>query len=142
MMEPISTLALLYKNRYVIALFFVLMMLVSFYGYYTHASSRIESLERDNILLNNVIQQQQRQIEIIQKNYEQIVRAKDELFEEVEKIKQTQKNEEEKIFRENQKKKSLEELAIKKSKLVQNAVNKATQRAFECFETLSEGGNC
>lgn len=141
-MDPVSALALLYKNRYIIATFFVMMILVSFYGYYMHASSRIESLERDNTYLNKVIQDQQRQIETIQKNYEEIVKAKDELFVEVENIKQQQKREEEKIFRENQKKKSLEELAIKKSKLVQNAVNKATKRVFECFETLSEGGDC
>jgi septal ring factor EnvC (AmiA/AmiB activator) len=141
-MDFVALLATLYNNRYVIAIVAVLGLLGSFYTYHLYASARIDSLVRDNQELSHTIAEQQRQIDTLRVNYESIVKAKDDLFVEVEKIKADQRKEEERIYRENRKKKSLEELATKKTRLVQNAVNKATKRAFECFETISEGGDC
>jgi len=141
-MDPVSFFAVLYKNRYVIAIVTFLFLVLSFYTYHLYASARIESLQRDNAELAKTISEQQRQIDTLRGNYESIVKAKDELYTEVQQIKEKQQAEEEKLYRERKKKKSLEELAIKKSRLVQNAVNKATKKAFECFETISEGGDC
>ena len=141
-MDILATLAALYKNRVVIGVTALVVVFVSFYIYYLHTTHRIEILERDNIEMSKLVDKQQKQIEAIRKNYDEIVKAKDDLFTEIEKLKQEQKTEEDKIYRERKSKKSLEELAIKKSKLVERVINKATQNVFTCFETLSRGGDC
>lgn len=141
-MDIFGLLTLLYRNRYVAGAIAVLVLLLSFYSYHLYASARIESLQRDVQELSRVIQEQKKQIDDIKVNYNQIIKAKDELSTEVQRLKDQQRVEEEKIYRENQKKRSLEELAIKKAGLVQKVINKATKKAFDCFVTLSEGGDC
>ena len=141
-MEFFATLALLYKNRYVIGFVSLAFFLLSCFAYYTYASSKIELLEKDKAHLQEVIEEQKRQIETIKKNYEELIRTKDELSREIEDIRQKEQEAIEKILREERDKKSLEELALKKSKLVENAVNRATQNVFECFEIISLGGDC
>lgn len=39
-------------------------------------------------------------------------------------------------------KKSISELAKKKAKLVENALNNGTDKALRCIEVMSEGGDC
>lgn len=132
----------LYQNRYLVISGSALFLALSFYLYHLHATHKIESLERNNQELTKLVEEQKRQIENIQVNYDAIIKAKDELSTEVQSLRDSQRKEEEKIFRENRNKKSLEELAIKKTVLVQRAVNKATKKVFECFVTLSVGGDC
>jgi phosphopantothenate synthetase len=79
---------------------------------------------------------------VLKVNYDAIIKAKDELSTEVQTLKEQQRQEEQKIYRENDNKKSLEELAVKKTGLVQKVINKATKKAFDCFVTISEGGDC
>ena len=141
-MDPLSFLAILYKNRYVIAIAGVILLILSFYSYHLYASARIDSLQRDVQELTKTILEQKKEMAAIKDNYDQIIKAKDELSTEVQHLKEQQHVEEEKIYRENQKKKSLEELAHKKATLVQKAINKATKKVFDCFVTLSEGGDC
>ena len=141
-MDILAFLKTLYQNRYVVISGGVIILLLSFYSYHLYASGRIESLERDNKDLARQVEEQQRQIDVLKVNYDAIIKAKDELLTEVENLKTQQRKEEEKIYRENRDKKSLEELAIKKTGLVQRVINKATKKAFDCFVTLSEGGDC
>jgi len=141
-MDILALLSTLYKNRLVISIVGVAFLILSFYTYHLYASARIDSLVRDNQELSRKMEQQQREIDNLKVNYVQIIQAKDELLKEVENLKSQQKIEEDKIYRENKKKKSLEELAIKKTGLVQKVVNKATKKAFDCFVTISEGGDC
>jgi hypothetical protein len=142
MTELLAFFSALYKNRYVISAVGVVFLVLSFYTYHLYASARIDSLQRDNQDLSRKIEQQQREIDNLKVNYVNIIQAKDELSKEVDALKNQQRTEEEKIYRENRKKKSLEELAIKKTTLVQKVVNKATKKVFDCFVTLSEGGDC
>lgn len=141
-MNILNFLSALYKNRYVASAIGVFLIVCSFYVYHVHASHRIETLERDNKELSRKLDEQQKQIESLKLNYDQIIKAKEDLLTEVESLKTQQRQEEEKLYRENRKKKSLEELAIKKTGLVQKAINKATKNVFECFVTLSKGGDC
>lgn len=39
-------------------------------------------------------------------------------------------------------KKSISELAIKHSKLIEKAINNGTEKALKCLEIVSRGGNC
>lgn len=141
-MDFFATLSLLYKNRYVIGLVSLAFFLLSCFAYYTYASSKIELLEKDNVRLQEIVEEQKRQIETIKKNYEELIKTKDDLSREIEDIKRKEQEEIDKIRREERDKKTLEELALKKSKLVENAVNRATQNVFECFEIISLGGDC
>lgn len=132
----------LYQNRFLVVSGGVIVLILSLYSYHLYATRRIESLERDNKELTRQVEEQQKQIDTLKVNYDSIIKAKDELLVEVQILKEQQRKEEDKIYRENRDKKSLEELAIKKTGLVQKVINKATKKAFDCFVTLSEGGDC
>lgn len=132
----------LYQNRFLVVSGGVIVLLLSLYSYHLYATRRIESLERDNKELSRQVEEQQKQIDTLKVNYDSIIKAKDELLVEVQALKEQQRKEEDKIYRENRDKKSLEELAIRKTGLVQKVINKATKKAFDCFVTLSEGGDC
>lgn len=142
MTSILAFLKTLYQNRYVVISSSVLVLILSFYAYHLHATKKIEALERDNKELIRIVEEQQKQIDVLKVNYDAIIKAKDELLTEVESLKVQQRKEEEKIYRENRNKKSLEELAIRKTGLVQKVINKATKKTFDCFVTLSEGGDC
>lgn len=132
----------LYQNRFLVVSGGVIVLILSLYSYHLYATRRIESLERDNKELSRQVEEQQKQIDTLKVNYDSIIKAKDELLVEVQILKEQQRKEEDKIYRENRDKKSLEELAIRKTGLVQKVINKATKKAFDCFVTLSEGGDC
>lgn len=132
----------LYRNRYVIGVITVLFFLLSCYTYYLYTSKKIESLQTQNENLSRQVEEQERRIEELTKNYEEVIKAKEQLSKEIDTIKEDLRKEEEKIYREMDNKKSLEELAQKKSKLVENAINRATQNVFDCFEIISRGGDC
>jgi len=132
----------LYQNRFLVVSGSVVVLLLAFYAYHLHASGKIETLQRDNQELSRRVEEQQKQIDTLKVNYDSIIKAKDELLVEVQALKEQQRKEEDKIYRENRDKKSIEELAIKKTALVQKVINKATKKVFDCFVTLSEGGDC
>lgn len=132
----------LWDNRVLVGLGTFVLLALSFYIYHLHASHKIESLIRENAQLELVIEQQKKAIENIKSDYNKIIDAKDELAKE---IKQTQTEVEElreKLFRENLDKKPLEELATKKTTLIEKKINKATEKEFRCIEKLTQGGDC
>lgn len=141
-MDFFAAAALLYKNRFVIGLVSLAFFVLACFTYYIYASSKIELLEKDNRTLQQVVEDQKRQIETIKKNYENLIKAKDQLQREIDDIRRQEQEEIDKIQREERNKKSLEELALKKSKLVERAINRATQNVFQCFEIISLGGDC
>lgn len=132
----------LWENKFVIALAALFAVIFAFYAYREHATSKIDSLNRDNQQLQKTIEEQQKKIEIISQNYELIIKSRDELTKQIEQSQKDIDELREKLNREDKGKKSLGELARKKPKLVENAINKATQKEIECFEILSRGGDC
>lgn len=140
-----ATLALIKKlwdNRILVVIGIFSLLLLSFYIYYLRASSKIESLTRDKIELEQVVEDQKKAITQLRQDYDKIIQAKEELRKDVEAIRDDVEREKKKLFRENRKKKTLEELAKKKTSLIEKKINDATDNVIECFETISRGGDC
>jgi septal ring factor EnvC (AmiA/AmiB activator) len=117
-------------------------LIASFYLYYTIASSRIYELTRQNQELQIIIEQQKKAIEQIQRDYKQVIESKDELNKQIQDTQTEVQELREKLFRENQGKRPLEELATKKTTLIEKKINKATQNVLSCLELLTRGGDC
>lgn len=132
----------LWDNRIVIALGAFGILLASFYFYYTIASNRIDELTRQNQELQIVIEQQKKAIEQIQRDYKNVIESKDELNKQIQDTQTEVQELREKLFRENQGKRPLEELATKKTTLIEKKINKATDDALRCLELLTRGGDC
>lgn len=138
----LAYLKLLWDNRFVVAIGTFAILLVSFYVYYNVTQSRIESLTRQNKELEIVVQQQKQAIEQIQKDYKQVIDSKEELTKQIQDTQTEVQELKEKLFRENLGKKPLEELATKKTTLIEKKINKATEELFRCLELLTQGGDC
>ena len=132
----------LWDNRIVIAVGAFGVLLASFYFYYTIASNRIDELTRQNQELQIVIEQQKKAIEQIQRDYKNVIESKDELNKQIQDTQTEVQELREKLFRENQGKRPLEELATKKTTLIEKKINKATDDALRCLELLTHGGDC
>lgn len=132
----------LWDNRVLVAIGTFAFVLVSFYIYHLHASHKIEALTRENAQLELVIEQQKKAIESIKTDYNKIIVAKDDLANEIKKTQTEVEELREKLFRENLGKKPLEELATKKTSLIEKKINKATEKEFRCIEKLTQGGDC
>jgi predicted nucleic acid-binding Zn-ribbon protein len=131
-----------YEKRVLIAAGTFVFVVVAFYIYHKTTQARIETLLKENGRLELVIQQQKDAIEQIQKDYKSVIESKDELSKKIEQTQTEVQELREKLFRENLGKKPLEELATKKTTLIEKKINKATEEVFKCFELLSQGGDC
>jgi hypothetical protein len=89
-----------------------------------------------------IVEEQTLAIAQIRRDIVATAKAKDDLVKTEKKIDSKKKKLQDTLFRENRKKKSLEEIAQKKTTLVQKLVNNATQKLFDCFEIVSNGGEC
>lgn len=132
----------LWSNRIVIVLGAFGVLIAAFYLYYTIASSRIDELTRHNQELQIIIEQQKKAIEQIQRDYKQVIESKQELNKQIQDTQTEVQELREKLFRENQGKRPLEELATKKTTLIEKKINKATQDVLSCLELLTRGGDC
>lgn len=132
----------LYQNRYLIIAAAFVAICAAFYIYFLRASSTIERLETENTNLKIVVQQQIDAFNKMRQDYDNIIQAKEELGKEIEVLQERQKKLEETLYRENRGKKSLEELATKKTSLIERLINKATQEVFQCFVEVSKGEVC
>lgn len=135
-------LQLVWQNRKLIALASAAVLVTTFYIYHLRTSHTIERLTNEKVELQKIVENQQKTIENLKINYEKIIAAKDELSKQLEENQKELDELKETLFRETQGKKSLEELARKKTSLVEKQVNKATDKVLKCFETLSQGGDC
>lgn len=131
-----------YEKRVLIASGTFVLVLISFYVYHKTTQARIENLLKENGRLELVVQQQKDAIQQIQKDYKTVIESKDELSKQITQTQTEVQELREKLFRENLGKKPLEELATKKTTLIEKKINKATEDIFKCFELLSQGGDC
>lgn len=132
----------IWSNRIVIVSGVFLTLISSFVIYYKIAQSRIETLTKENGRLELVVEQQKQAIEQIQQSYKEVIVSKDELAKQIQDTQIEVQELREKLFRENLGKKPLEELATKKTTLIEKKMNKATQELFNCLELLTRGGDC
>jgi predicted nucleic acid-binding Zn-ribbon protein len=131
-----------YEKRILIASGTFALVVIAFYVYHKTTQARIENLLRENGRLEVIVQQQKTAIEQIQKDYKSVIESKDELSKQIENTQTEVQELREKLFRENLGKKPLEELATKKTTLIEKKINKATEEVLKCFELLSQGGDC
>jgi len=135
-------LKLIWENRKTILVVSALGLLVSFYIYYLHTSHLIESLNREKLELEQIVEKQQKQMELLKESYKKIIASKEELTKQILDAQKELDELRNKLFRENHGKMSLEELARKKPALVEKIINKATEDVLSCFETMSNGQEC
>jgi septal ring factor EnvC (AmiA/AmiB activator) len=132
----------LWNNRILIVSGTFVALVTLFFVYYKITEHKIDSLTRENAVLENTVKQQKLAIEQIQKDYTEVIEAKEQLSQDIQKTQIEVQELREKLFRENLGKKPLEELATKKTSLIEKKINKATQEVFKCLELLTEGGDC
>lgn len=142
MISAIVFLNKLWENRIFVAIGLFVFLIFSFVVYYKVTQGQIKSLKTENTRLVLVVEQQKQAIEQIQRDYKEVIRSREELSTEIQATQTEIQELREKLFRENLGKKPLEELATKKTTLIEKKINKATKEVFRCLEILSEGGNC
>lgn len=112
------------------------------YFYISHLRAENNRLIQDNASLKNAVKMQEETIKGLQEDHTKIIKSKDQLNEKVVELQKEKVDLIDKLNRESKNKKSIEELARKKTKLVEKAVNNGTAKALECFELLSENKEC
>lgn len=123
------------------AFLYGIVVLVAF-GLYTWNANRLENLqkaneqlERDKMILQMSLDEVNSNHNKIRKSLEVVLNERQKNLSEIENLKKT-------LYRENQKKKSLDELAFSKTKLVEGKINSATKHVITCIENLSKGLEC
>ena len=109
---------------------------------YNHMSNKIDSLETEKAIKEKTIQEQIVTIEQQKRDYEKIIISKKEFEDTIKELEKTTSELREVLYRENKGKKSIEELARKKTKLIEKKVNAATEQVFDCFESISNDEDC
>jgi len=132
----------MFLNPTVLKILGVLIIVVSSIVYVKYTQNQINALTQDNELLQLGIEEQHRVIDSLQNDIQLIIESRDKLSELLIKSNNEITELKEKLYRENQGKQSLEQLAIKKPQLVENIVNKATKDVFDCFESLIDNQEC
>ena len=132
----------MFLNPTVLKILGVLIIVVSSIVYVKYTQNQIDTLTQDNELLQLEIEEQHRVIDSLQNDIQSIIESRDKLSELLIKSNNEITELKEKLYRENQGKQSLEQLAIKKPQLVENIVNKATKDVFDCFESLIDNQEC
>lgn len=137
-MIPIPTFISFATNKYVLGSILV----ISAAGYIWRLHTENDTLQEQKQKLIMAVEQQGKAIERMKKDVIKVVKARDDIAKEVERVSKEKKELQDTLNRDSKKKKSLEELAIKKTGLIQLKVNKATQEVFDCFELITQGGDC
>ena len=132
----------MFLNPTVLKILGVLIIVVSSIVFVKYTQNQINALTQDNELLQLEIEEQHRVIDSLQNDIQSIIESRDKLSELLIKSNNEITELKEKLYRENQGKQSLEQLAIKKPQLVENIVNKATKDVFDCFESLIDNQEC
>lgn len=111
-------------------------------GYYKYNKAVREKLELLVTTQETRIKDQQAAITGLIEDYSKIVSARNKLNESLRESQESIKKLEDKLFRENQGKSSLEELSRKKPGLVENIINSATKKTFDCLENVTKDIPC
>lgn len=141
-MIPIPAILSVVTNKY----FIIAFVAVSIFGVYKYQQYTIDSLRKDlqiseqnNQELEAAVIGANEAVESLHKDYKEKEKIHKEREELVKELREQNRELRKKLYREQQGKKPLEELAIAKPGLVEKAVNSGTKKVFECFEKISEG---
>lgn len=139
-MNPIFLKFLL--NKYVLGGFAIFLVVGSCFIYYMWSQNKIETLKIQVSQLEKIAEGQKKVIEKQKKDYDDIIASNRNLVEKTEELKTSNRKLSDKLYRETEGKKSLEELALKKSKLIEKLINGGTKDVLRCFELISLGEEC
>jgi chromosome segregation ATPase len=129
-------------NKYVIIGVTVVTLAVGAYLYHVVTQRKIENLEHENHNLRQTVAVQKEKLFKQDADYKTVIDKLKKYNKEVESLKVQNKELEDKLYREREGKKSLEELARKKSQLVEKAVNRGTKKVLDCFENITNNKEC
>lgn len=141
-MTVLYLLKTLWNNKRIALIIGVIILILSFYSYYSYASNQISHYVLKTIELTKIIEEKDKLMIALKESYDKIVESKDALVKEISRTDKELTELKDKLFRENRNKKSLGELAAKKTSLVEKAINNATEKVFKCFEIISKNGDC
>ena len=136
------TLKTLWKNKSIVLLSTLMVVLLSFFTYYHYSSARIKDLKERKTLLEHRLAQQEILMNDLKNNYKKIIKSRDELVEEIHSARKEIDDLQKVLSGKDRGKKTLEEIARKKTSLIESKVNVATENVIKCFELLSSGGDC
>jgi len=117
-------------------------LVVSGVFYYKYTQNKIALLSQEKAILEFSIKEQRKVIDSLQKDIKLIVQARDQLSSRLAQSQREINQLKDTLYRENQGKKSLEELAREKPQLIENLVNNATKKVFDCFENIIVNKDC
>jgi hypothetical protein len=116
----------------------IIIMVLSIYLYINYLRGTINRLEQDKVTLQVAVELQQQAITQLQDDFKKVIAAKDAITKKTKELEKKTEELKETLFRENDGKTSLEELAlIDKKGRIQKLINNATKKVFRCFEILS-----
>jgi predicted transcriptional regulator len=132
----------LLANKYVIGTVLALTVFGGAYLRYSYVVSERDDLEKQLQIQEFTNEQQKITIQTLQENYKKVLDSQKNFTEEVAKLQEVSKDLDKVLNREQQGKKTLGELAKKKKSLIEKKVNNATQKVFDCFESISRNETC
>lgn len=137
-MPVVSSILSVISSKY----FWIGSILLVCYLYYIATTSKIHNLEKKNeVLLEQTVGLQAQQKNLLE-NYKKIEVYNKDNIDLIKKLDiKTQKNKES-LFRELKNKKSIEYLALRKTILVEKAVNDGTKKSLDCLEKVTAGEVC
>lgn len=107
-----------------------------------YTNDTIKELRKENAIQREMVETLNANIDETLRRYAIINDAKSKLEEQKRASELELKTLKEVLYRENQRKKSLEELAIKRTSLIQLKINKASQEVLNCFESIARNESC
>jgi predicted transcriptional regulator len=132
----------LLANKYIVGSVVAVTLLGAAYMRYNHVVGQRDDLEKQLQIQTFTNEQQKETIKTLQENCKEVLDSQKNFTEEVTKLQEISKDLDKVLNREQEGKKSLGELAKKKKTLIEKKVNNATQKVFECFESISRNKEC
>ena len=109
------TLKSLWKNKTVVLLVSLLSTIGIFYAYHNHMSQKVDTLQREKITLQEELKTKEVLMNNMRDNYEKIITSRDDLVKEVEDSRKEIEKLKDTLSRKDRGKKSLGEIARKKT---------------------------
>lgn len=97
----------------------------------------VDRLREKNVELGAKVESQQEIITGMEKDHQKITAAKDDLSKTVDVLRKDSEELRDTLYRERRNKKSLEELALAKSELIEKMINAASLHVLECLEIIT-----
>lgn len=111
---------------------------IGVYFYIAYLNKSIDKLKADKVVLEIAITEQKETIVSLQEDFGKILKSRNEMISVAKDLQKSNDALRKTLFRENNNKKSLEEIILLDSKnRVESLINSATKEVFRCFEIVT-----